>query len=738
MSNCVGCSCSFARDAGSGSRVLLSTRVSHSLRGLRDALGETGAVVTELMPGLLDVQTHDPAGVLAAARLRLSSVEAAEVRALVVGAEQGDDLLAAALTAPTLTQITARSQHADLLPLFADELNAFRSVYQPIVALGVSGGTPAVIGYEALLRAEGPAGPVMPDELFAAAASAGWLHVLDRVGRTTALRGAAGWLGDAQLFVNFLPTTIYRPEVCLRTTEKAALAAGLRLDQVVFEVTESERVTDVDHLADVFAYYRERGCRVALDDLGAGYSSLNLLVRLQPDVVKLDKDIVQRLPDAVSAAVVAAVVDITHSYGGQVLAECVETAEQADAARALGVDLAQGWFFGRPEERARQKARGVVLPVSQKGAQARSASAFGHAGNDDAVAIASEAEAAAPETVPAATNQRGDADVEALLSRSVAVCTGGVTIVDMTMDDHPLVYVNAAFERATGYTAAEVLGRNCRFLQGGSTDPDAVNHIRDAIAAGREHVAVIRNFRKDGSPWWNELRLSPVRGSTGLLTHYFGFQSDVTERVEAEQRLEHLAFHDKLTGLPNRALLMQELDRAVAQATTGGQRLTLLFIDLDGFKSINDRLGHAAGDLALTATALRLRLSLREGDLLGRYGGDEFIAVLVDVPADHAHGIAQRAADAVLDSFRSPLDLLDEPVRIGVSIGVALFPEHGSDTEELLRAADQAMYSAKQAGRGRAVLAPHAAGGAVDAGDGRDLQVRPESGSVSNGAPSVS
>ena len=142
--------------------------------------------------------------------------------------------------------------------------------------------------------------------------------------------------------MNFLPTTIYRPQVCLRTTEQAAELAGLRLDQLVFEVTESEQVKDLDHLSDVFAYYRERGCKVALDDLGAGYSSLNLLVRLRPEVVKLDKEIAQRLPEPASAAVVAAVVDITQAYGGLVLAECVETAEQAAAARDLGVDPGAG------------------------------------------------------------------------------------------------------------------------------------------------------------------------------------------------------------------------------------------------------------------------------------------------------------------------------------------------------------------------------------------------------------
>jgi EAL domain-containing protein (putative c-di-GMP-specific phosphodiesterase class I) len=391
MSTCIGCSCNLARAAGSGSRILMSTRVSHTLSALRAALRDTDATVASSMPGLLEISTSDPVGILAATRRQLSSVEADEVRAVVVGDELGDELLTAALLAPTLAQISARAEHADLLPLLADESNAFRSVYQPIVALGQPDQAPAVVGYEALLRAEGPLGPIMPDAMFAAAAAAGWLHVLDRVGRTTALRGAAGWLADAQLFVNFLPTTIYRPEVCLRTTEQAALAAGLRLDQLVFEVTESEQIADIDHLADVFAYYRERGCKVALDDLGAGYSTLNLLVRLRPDVVKLDKDIVQNLPGAVSAAVVAAVVDITHAYGGQVLAECVETAEQAQAARELGVDLAQGWFFGRPEERTQQPRRGGVV-AAQPATRPTGSSALGHAGNDDAVTIGSALE----------------------------------------------------------------------------------------------------------------------------------------------------------------------------------------------------------------------------------------------------------------------------------------------------------------------------------------------------------
>ncbi len=355
------CPCKRIEGAEVGTRLFLSTRVVHTSAMLGSMLADLGIRYKQRGPGLLEVATGDSAALLRAIRQRLTTVEADEVRAAVLDDQDvaGDALLRAAFGAPTLAQLSARAVHADLVPLFADELNAFRSVYQPIVSLR-PGDADAVIGYEALLRATGANGPVMPDELFAAATEAGWLHVLDRIGRTSAIRGAAGWLDDKLLFVNFVPTTIYRPDVCLRTTMEAGVQAGLRLDQLVFEVTEGEHVAEIDHLSEVFDYYRRGGAMVALDDLGAGYSSLNMLVRLRPDVVKLDKEIVQALPGQLSRAIVGAVVSITHSYGGRVVAECIETAEQADAARELDVDLGQGWFFGKPEERGRPALQAVA------------------------------------------------------------------------------------------------------------------------------------------------------------------------------------------------------------------------------------------------------------------------------------------------------------------------------------------------------------------------------------------
>lgn len=358
MSGCLGCVCTAPDTTTSRGRLLLSTRVDHTAAALRSLARRGGADLTTLAPGLLSLEGVDLDLFLDTAHRELSSVEAQEVRCTVVeDADLSDpDLLARAMSAPSLAAAGARVANADLLPLFDDEQASFHAVYQPVVELAGR----RTVGFESLLRATASDGTqVLPDRLFPAAEAAGWTHLLDRVGRTTALRGAGPWLDDRLLFINFIPTSIYRPEVCLRTTELAARQAGVPLEQLVFEVTEGHRVRDIDHLERVFDYYRSRGCKVALDDLGAGYSSLNMLVRLQPDVVKLDKDVVQALPDPVACAVVAAVVGITHSYGGLVLAECVETAEQGRVAHDLGADLGQGWLFGRPA------APATALPVQR-------------------------------------------------------------------------------------------------------------------------------------------------------------------------------------------------------------------------------------------------------------------------------------------------------------------------------------------------------------------------------------
>jgi diguanylate cyclase (GGDEF)-like protein/PAS domain S-box-containing protein len=694
-SPCVDCTCSSPSTAVGAGRLVLATQVDHTATALRTMARNHGFALRALAPGLLTLDTTEVDEFIALAKAELSSVEAAEVRCVVLSTSDltEADLLTQALTAPTLAAAGARVSHADLLPLFADEDSCFHAVYQPIVSLP----SRRPYGVEALLRATTPGGlKVFPDVLFPAADAAGWTHLIDRIGRTTALRDAAGWLPpDQLLFINFIPTSIYRPEVCLRTTEQAARRAGIGLGQVVFEVTEGHRIDDVDHLESVFDYYRSHHCKVALDDLGAGYSSLNLLVRLRPDIVKLDKDLVQALPDATSVAVISAIVSIVHSYGGLVLAECVETEEQAVAAAELGADLGQGWLFGRPERRPAVTASGAtgttVAPVASQTTLASPAPVV-------AVVDPSRPDAAVALPAHAGPHQAGaGADgMNRLLVRAVDGSVSGVVVVDVQADDHPMVYVNTAFEQMTGYTSAEVLGRNCRLLQSEQTDATVVRALSLAIRRGEEHHCVLRNRRKDGTPWWNELHLSPVRNEIGRLTHYLGYQHDVTARVEAEETLARQATQDSLTGLSNRSHLLHQLRAALDSAVAAGQALAVLFIDLDGFKAVNDTHGHAAGDSVLVQVADRLRSVLRVTDLICRNGGDEFVAVLHDLDLLDAARIAERAAHDVTASLQRPFVAGSGLITLGGSVGVAIHPQDGSTPDRLLAVADSDMYQAKK------------------------------------------
>lgn len=222
------------------------------------------------------------------------------------------------------------------------------SHYQPIIDLG----TDEVVAHEALLRVADADGLLPPADLFELAADIGLSQALDQLARRTAIEGAAGWLGENTLFVNFVPSSIYDPAVCLQTTEAAVRRSGISMSQLVFEVVETEKIRDIGHLRSVFARYHEMGARVALDDLGAGHASLEVAAQLEPDVVKLDGDVVRALPtDGEAQAFVADVVALAEEIGATVLAEGVEDATHADAATQAGITLAQGWHYGRPVPR---------------------------------------------------------------------------------------------------------------------------------------------------------------------------------------------------------------------------------------------------------------------------------------------------------------------------------------------------------------------------------------------------
>ena len=439
-----------------------------------------------------------------------------------------------------------------------------------------------------------------------------------------------------------------------------------------------------------------------------------------------------------------------------------------------------------------------------------------------------------------------------LQRQAMEASSNGIVIADMRLPDRPLIYVNPAFETISGYPAHEILGQNCRFLQGADREAErnlaARQTMRYALDHGVACSVILHNFRKDGRPFWNELFMAPIFDANGVLTHCVGIQSDVTARVEAETALQrahdelerrvaertetlrqqeqflrnvldtdpnlifvkdaqgvytlanhalatlygttpaqmvgktdadfnstaqevagyqeddreviragrdkfiaaemltdsagkahwlqtvkrplaspdgsvahvlgistditarkeaedqltHQAFHDLLTDLPNRALLLNRLEQALARSARTGDAIGLLFVDLDNFKVINDSLGHKAGDLLLQTVAERLRGCVRPGDTVARLGGDEFVILLEELSGtEEAQAVAERATAAI----HQPLRLGERDVFPGASIGLTLTVLGDARTAgDLLRDADTAMYQAKLQGKGRYTL----------------------------------
>lgn len=217
-----------------------------------------------------------------------------------------------------------------------------------------------IFAYECLARGrDKEGGPVFPGTMFDIAISADLLFNLDRACRLSAIRGCVEYGIESNVFVNFTPGTIYNPKHCLKTTLRAVEAAGLSPSQVVFEVVESEEITDPDHLLNILNYYREHGFRVALDDLGSGFSSLNLLTRLRPDFVKLDMELVRNVDkDEFKSVITTKLLSMARNLGVQTIAEGVETVEEWNWLREQGADYVQGFLFARPAA----PPPGVVVP----------------------------------------------------------------------------------------------------------------------------------------------------------------------------------------------------------------------------------------------------------------------------------------------------------------------------------------------------------------------------------------
>jgi diguanylate cyclase (GGDEF)-like protein/PAS domain S-box-containing protein len=534
---------------------------------------------------------------------------------------------------------------------------------QPIVSL-TDGRT---YGFESLIRGRVGDREFNGGEIVAAAQAHGAIFTLDLVGRTVALeQGMPKLIDDEVLFVNFTPTAIYDPAVCLRTTWAIARRHGLSMERICFEVVETEQYPDLEFLRHILQEYQAQGAMVALDDLGAGHSSLTYLDALRPDVVKLDRELISGIDgDSSRQRLVGALIDYAHELDVRVVAEGIETEAELAVVGGLGADLGQGWYLGRPAAEPVRLDRRLVMDARA-----------GH--------------------VQGTTLEARD--------RALAAATSGVVISDALIEGMPIIYANPAFQRLTGYDAAEITGRSCSFVQGEATDPATRAEMGAALREGRECRVTVLNYRKDGTTYWCEVDLAPVFDRRGRVVQYVGVQNNVTDRVEAERELReerdrahHLASHDSLTGLLNRPAFHKRADELVSDLTDG-ESAAVLFLDLDRFKRVNDLYGHDIGDEVLCAAADQIGRVLGADVLLARHAGDEFLALFTSPSG----AVAERRAAAITSRLTQPL--LDHAVAgsITASFGWTFTGAgHRRSLAELISEADAAMYGRKRTEAGR-------------------------------------
>ena len=287
---------------------------------------------------------------------------------------------------------------------------------------------------------------------------------------------------------------------------------------------------------------------------------------------------------------------------------------------------------------------------------------------------------------------------EERLYLQVAALEAAANAIVITDFHGTIVWVNHAFTTMTGYSKEEALGKNPRLLKSGKQPESYYSNLWSTILSGQVWRGELVNKRKDGTIYTEEMTITPVTRHVGNPAngYFVAIKQDITERKNAEKQVQYHSYYDALTGLPNRTLLQDRLSNALARARRQKDKVALLFLDLDRFKFFNDSLGHSVGDLLLQEVAERLKRWAREQDTVARLGGDEFLIMLT-----HVKDVADAAVAAgrLMKAMTAEFVVRGHSLSIGSSVGISIFPEHGADSETLIKNADAAMYTAKESGR---------------------------------------
>lgn len=546
--------------------------------------------------------------------------------------------------------------------------DSFYVDFQPIV----SATSPTkVFAYECLLRGRDSEGETVPPGLiFDTARGAGLLFQVDRAARLTAIRDASTHGITTPIFINFNPTSIYDPAFCLRTTIAAIEEAGISPDRIVFEVVESDAVRDTNHLLNIVRSYRQRGFRIALDDLGAGYGSLNLLTSLRPDFVKFDRELIHGVNlDPYKQKVFVKLLEMARDLDVHTLAEGIETEGEYRWLAEQGVEYLQGYFFARPASPPPLSAPVLSEQISF-------------------TPLVTESSAAPPLSLEFDLDSDTLQGVLDSLHERVAVidASGKILMVNYAWKE-------AGFEgglpQGTRFTGVNYLDicRTASYegLEDAVSSYEGIRNVLDGVTPSFSF-----EYRCDTpeEERWFLMNATPFSRKLGgaVILHL-----DITARKAQEAKIHLLAHHDELTGTANRRRFYEEAQRTLAQAEQELLPFSLLYLDLDDFKGVNDRYGHACGDQLLKHVSATLQGLLRQGDLLARFGGDEFVLLLKGVASSEVEAVASRYRTAL----EGPFNIDARQLRVVGSLGTVSYPEHGRTIDELLRYADATMYREK-------------------------------------------